>query len=81
MRMTISSDKNRTNSQKIEECVILFLKSLNLQIAINLNYKTAFILLKIIAKMYLDSQNKLFILEQVQYYILIKIILMIQLME
>ena len=79
--MTISSDKNRTNSQKIEECVILFLKSLNLQIAINLNYKTAFILLKIIAKMYLDSQNKLFILEQVQYYILIKIILMIQLME
>ena len=79
--MTISSDKNRTNSQKIEECVILFLKSLNLQIAINLNYKTAFILLKIIAKMYLDSQNKLFILEQVQYYILIKIILMIQPME
>ena len=66
--MTISSDKNRTNSQKIEECVILFLKSLNLQIAINLNYKTAFILLKIIAKMYLDSQNKLFILHQVQYY-------------
>jgi hypothetical protein len=79
--MTISSVKNQTNSQKIEECVILFLKSLNLQIAINLNYKTAFILLKIIAKMYLDSQNKLFILEQVQYYILIKIILMIQLME
>ena len=76
--MTISSVKNQTNSQKIEECVILFLKSLNLQIAINLNYKTAFILLKIIAKMYLDSQNKLFILEQVQYYILIKIILMIQ---
>ena len=81
MRMTISSDKNRTNSQKIEECVILFLKSLNLQIAINLNNKTAFILLKIIAKMYLDSQNKLFILQQVQYYILIKIILMIQPME
>ena len=79
--MTISSVKNQTNSQKIEECVILFLKSLNLQIAINLNYKTAFILLKIIAKMYLDSQNKLFILQQVQYYILIKIILMIQLME
>jgi hypothetical protein len=79
--MTISSVKNQTNSQKIEECVILFLKSLNLQIAINLNYKTAFILLKIIAKMYLDSQNKLFILQQVQYYILIKIILMIQPME